>query len=131
MDPDSFKNEAGEFDKITITQGTQTFGADGDIEIVSNDISHRFEEPTFSTNKKMVTIKFKADEIEEGFTSQSIVNVTISKDVRDIYGFTMTEDDTLSFSVGSFMDTLAPRITQLTAVDDPPKIAGRYTCTLL
>ncbi len=115
MDPASFKNEAGEYDKIVIEQGTQAFGADGDIEIVSNDITHRFENPVFSKNKKMITLKFKDSEINEGYTANSIISVTVSKDVKDSYGFTMAEDDKVSFSIGSFMDTLAPRITQLNA----------------
>ncbi len=115
MDPDSFKNEAGEYDKITITQGIQTFSADGDIEINSQDITDRFEAPVFSANQKMVTLRFKQEAIEEGYASQSSVNIIISKDVKDIFGFNMTDDDKISFSVGSSMDTLAPRITFLTA----------------
>ena len=118
MDPESFKNEAGEYDKITITQGIQTFSADGDIEINSQDITDRFEAPVFSTNQKMVTLRFTQEAIEEGYASQSSVNIIISKDVKDIFGFNMTDDDKISFSVGSSMDTLAPRITFLTAGTD-------------
>ncbi len=115
MDPESFKNEEGVYDKITITQGIQAFSADGDIEITSEDISDRFEPPVFSKNKKMITLKFKQDAINEGYSSQSSVNITIAKDVKDIYGFSMTDDDKISFTVGSYKDTLAPRITQLSA----------------
>ena len=43
MDPASFKNEDGVYDKITVTQGIQTFTASGDIEINSEDISDHFE----------------------------------------------------------------------------------------
>lgn len=115
MDPESFKNEAGEYDKITITQGIQTFSTDGDIEITSEDITDRFQEPLFSANKKMVTLRFTQEAISEGYSSQSSVNIIISKDVKDVFGFNMTDDDKISFSVGSSMDTLAPRITRLTA----------------
>ena len=115
MDEASFKNEAGEFDKITVTQGIQSFTADGDIEINSEDITDYFEAPVFSKNKKMLTLKFKPERLSEGYSSQSSVNITISKDVKDIYGFAMTDDDKISFSVGSYKDTLAPRITQLSA----------------
>ena len=45
MDEDSFKNSEGMFDKITVTQGIQTFTTDGDIEISSVDITDRFEAP--------------------------------------------------------------------------------------
>lgn len=115
MDPDSFMNEAGEYDKITVTQGIQSFTADGDIDISSEDITDRFEAPTFSKNQKMITLKFKPEAISEGYAAQSSVNITISKDVKDTYGYSMADDDKISFSVGSYMDTLAPRITQLTA----------------
>ena len=115
MDPESFKNEEGIFDKIQVTQGIQSFTADGDIEINSEDITDRFSEPVFSKNKRMVTLKFKPEEISEGYSSQSSVNITVSKDVKDLYGFTMTDDDKISFTVGSSMDTLAPRITRLSA----------------
>ena len=118
MDIESFKNEAGQFDKIMITQGTQSFTADGDIEINSEDITDYFEPPIFSKNKKMITLKFDQDHISEGYASQSSVNITVSKDVKDIYGFNMTDDDKITFSVGSNKDTLAPRITQLTAGRD-------------
>ena len=118
MDVESFKNEAGQFDKIMITQGTQSFTADGDIEINSEDITDYFEPPVFSKNKKMITLKFDQDHISEGYASQSSVNITVSKDVKDIYGFNMTDDDKITFSVGSNKDTLAPRITQLTAGRD-------------
>lgn len=115
MDEDSFKNSEGVFDKITVTQGIQTFTTDGDIEISSVDITDRFEAPVFSANKKMVTLRFNQQAISEGYDSQSSVNIIISKDVKDIFGFNMTDDDKISFSVGSSMDTLAPRITSLTA----------------
>ena len=115
MDEDSFKNSEGVFDKITVTQGIQTFTTDGDIEISSVDITDRFEAPVFSANKKMVTLRFNQESISEGYDSQSSVNIIISKDVKDIFGFAMTDDDKISFSVGSSMDTLAPRITSLTA----------------
>lgn len=115
MDEDSFKNSEGVFDKITVTQGIQTFTTDGDIEISSVDITDRFEAPVFSANKKMVTLRFNQESISEGYDSQSSVNIIISKDVKDIFGFNMTDDDKISFSVGSSMDTLAPRITSLTA----------------
>ena len=118
MDIESFKNEAGQFDKIMITQGNQSFTADGDIEINSEDITDYFEPPIFSKNKKMITLKFDQDHISEGYASQSSVNITVSKDVKDIYGFNMTDDDKITFSVGSNKDTLAPRITQLTAGRD-------------
>lgn len=115
MDEDSFKNSEGVFDKITVTQGIQTFTTDGDIEISSVDITDRFEAPVFSANKKMVTLRFNQESISEGYDSQSSVNIIISKDVKDIFGFAMTDDDKISFSVGSSMDTLAPRITFITA----------------
>lgn len=117
MDPESFKNAQGEFDKITITQGIQTYTSDGDIELNSEDITDHFEfnDSMFSLNKKMITLKFNADSLSEGYASQSSVNVTISKEVKDIFGFTMTDDNEITFSVGSKKDSLAPRITRLTA----------------
>lgn len=129
MNPESFKNEDGVFDKISVTQGIQSFTQDGDIEISSEDITDRFEEPIFSTNKKMVTLKFTQEAISEGYSSQSSVNITISKDVKDLYGFTMTDDEKISFTVGSSKDTLAPRITQLTAgrgATDFHRMLGMY-----
>lgn len=129
MDPESFKNEAGVYDKITVTQGIQSFSADGDIEVSSEDITNRFREPEFSANGKMVTLKFTEEAISEGYASQSSVNITISKDVKDIYGFSMADDDKISFSVGSSMDTLAPRITDLTAgtaINNFHKFKGMY-----
>ena len=117
MNPTSFKNEVGEFDKITITQGIQTFTSDGDIELTSEDITDHFDfnDSMFSANKKMITIKFKPEALEEGFASQSTVIVTVSKDVTDAYGYAMTEDNEINFNVGSRKDQLAPRITWLTA----------------
>lgn len=115
MNPASFKNTNGVVDKITITQGTQSITSDGDIEISSTEITDRFAEPTFSTNGKMITLKFKPEAISEGFTAQSYVTINISKDVTDIYGYAMAEDYKLQFQVGSSFDTLAPRISELTA----------------
>ena len=40
MDEESFKNAEGVFDAITITQGTQGFTSEGDIEIDSEDITY-------------------------------------------------------------------------------------------
>ena len=114
MDEESFKNSEGVFDTITITQGTQTFTSEGDIEIDSEDITSRFQAPVFSKNKKMITLQFKESEVEEGYASQSSVTITISKEVKDLYGFTMVDDEKISFTVGSNKDTLAPRITSLT-----------------
>ena len=96
MNPASFKNTNGVVDKITITQGTQSITSDGDIEISSTEITDRFAEPTFSTNGKMITLKFKPEAISEGFTAQSYVTINISKDVTDIYGYAMAEDYKLS-----------------------------------
>ena len=117
MDPESFKNEQGEFDKITITQGIQTYTSDGDIELNSEDITDHFEfnDAMFSSNKKMITLKFKQDYISEGYASQSSVSILIAKEVKDIYGYAMTDDSEISFTVGSKKDSLAPRITRLTA----------------
>ncbi len=128
MDEESFKNSEGVFDTITITQGTQTFTSEGDIEIDSEDITSRFQNPVFSKNKKMITLQFKDSEVEEGYASQSSVTITISKEVKDLYGFTMVDDEKISFTVGSNKDTLAPRITLLTGGNgkDFAKFRGMY-----
>ena len=128
MDEESFKNAEGVFDTITITQGTQTFTSEGDIEIDSEDITSRFQNPVFSKNKKMITLQFKDTEVEEGYASQSSVTITISKEVKDLYGFTMVDDEKISFTVGSNKDTLAPRITLLTGGNgkDFAKFRGVY-----
>ena len=117
MDPASFKNADGVFDKITVSQGIQTFTASGDMELNSEDITDHFEfnDEMFSANKKMITLKFTPEALVEGYASQSSVSVTISKDVKDIYGFTMAEDNSISFSVGSNRDTLAPRLSWVSA----------------
>ena len=70
MDPESFKNSEGVFDTITVTQGTQTVTADGDIEINSQDITDHFENPVFSKNQKMITLQFKPEALDEGYASQ-------------------------------------------------------------
>lgn len=117
MDPASFKNAEGVFDKITVSQGIQTFTASGDMELNSEDITDYFEfnDEMFSANKKMITLKFTPQALVEGYASQSSVSVTIAKDVKDIYGFTMAEDNSISFSVGSNRDTLAPRLSWVSA----------------
>jgi len=117
MNPQSFKSSDGSFDKITITQGIQTFSSTGDLELNSEDITDHFEfnDEMFSANKKMITLKFTEAALSEGYASQSSVNITISKDVKDIYGFTMADDNKIGFSVGSRKDTLAPRISWLSA----------------
>lgn len=117
MDPASFKNAEGVFDKITVSQGIQTFTASGDMELNSEDITDYFEfnDEMFSANKKMITLKFTPEALVEGYASQSSVSVTIAKDVKDIYGFTMAEDNSISFSVGSNRDTLAPRLSWVSA----------------
>ncbi|MBO4859093.1 MAG: hypothetical protein J5527_11330 [Treponema sp.] len=121
MDTDSFKNEiSGEYDKIVITQGIQTFLPDGGIDFNDENITDRFElsDSMFSANKKMITLKFKEEYISEGYDSQSSVTITISREVRDIFGFEMTDDNEISFTVGSKKDSLAPRITWLSAGPD-------------
>ena len=121
MDTDSFKNEiSGEYDKIVITQGIQTFLPDGGIDFNDENITDRFElsDSMFSANKKMITLKFKEEYISEGYDSQSSVTITISREVRDVFGFEMTDDNEISFTVGSKKDSLAPRITWLSAGPD-------------
>jgi hypothetical protein len=117
LDPDSFYNENGDIDKITITQGMQTFTADGDIDVNSEDITDRFiiDDSIFSLNQKMITLKFKKEAISEGYASQASVSINISKEIKDKYGFTMVDDNEIAFKTGSQFDTLAPRITYLTA----------------
>ena len=117
MDPESFKNEEGEYDKITVTQGVQNFNEEGDIELISEDITDHFDfsKDLFNANKKMLTLRFNEDYIAEGYTSRSSVTITISKEVKDEYGFEMTDDNEIRFSVGSKNDSLAPRITWLSA----------------
>lgn len=113
MDIESFKNSEGAFDKITITQGNTTFNSDGEIDIESEDITDRFD-ISLSRNKKMLTIKFKTEALSEGFAAQSSVNINVSKEVKDLWGFSMTDDDKVTFSVGTARDSLAPYIVQLT-----------------
>lgn len=115
MDVASFKNAEDVFDKITVNQGSQSITADGDIDVSSIDITDHFDTPTISTNGKMLTLKFTEDAIKEGFSAQSYVNVQISREVKDIYGYSMADDYTLSFQVGTGFDTLAPRISELSA----------------
>ena len=117
MDPASFKNAEGVFDKITVSQGIQTFTASGDMELNSEDITDHFEfnDEMFSANRKMITLKFTPQALVEGYASQSSISITIAKDVKDIYGFTMAEDNSISFSVGSNRDTLAPRLSWVSA----------------
>ena len=110
MDPSSFREEG----VVSITEGSITI-IDGDMEIASKDISNLFEEPILSRNGKMLTLKFTTDGLRVGYDSKSTVNISISKEVKDIYGFSMVNDETISFTAGSGMDTIAPRITQLTA----------------
>ncbi|MBP5601562.1 MAG: Ig-like domain-containing protein, partial [Treponema sp.] len=113
MDEASFYTPDGVLDKITITQGIKTYSADGEPEFSSDDITDLFDPPQFSSSKKMITMRFNKDYIDEGFDARAAVNVTISKDVKDLYGYTMTDDDTISFRIGSQKDSLAPRITWL------------------
>lgn len=118
MDRDSFKNEEGTgYDKITVTQGNMVITSEGDIDVTSEDITNYFEDPQFSTNSKMITLMFKTGEdgTMNHFKAQSTITVTISKDVKDTNGFSMADDQKVSFSVGSSMDSYAPRIKQLTA----------------
>ncbi len=110
MDPSSFLEE----DAVSITEGSITI-IDGEMEIESKDISNLFEDPILSRNGKMLTLKFTPAGLHEGYDSKSTVNITISKEVKDIYGFSMVDDETISFTAGSGMDSYAPRITQLTA----------------
>lgn len=118
MDPASFKNDAGEYDKITITQGSITTTADGDIEIASEDISELFEKPKFSKNQKMITLQFKQEALATGYTGGASVYVNISKEVKDVNGFAMVDDEKVSFTAGNSMDSLAPRIRALAGGKD-------------
>ncbi len=58
MDPESFKNEEGEYDKITVTQGVQNFNEEGDIELISEDITDHFDlsKNLFNANKKCLPL---------------------------------------------------------------------------
>lgn len=114
MNPASFQNSEGDWDKISITQGTTTNDANGDIDVLSEDISERFQAPSFSLSRKTITIKFKPEELATGYPSNAKISIKISKDVQDIFGFSMTDDEKVNFTVGSATDTLAPRIVQLT-----------------
>lgn len=138
MDIDSFFDENGICDKITITQGTQSFNNDGSIEVSTEDITNRFAEPSLSTNGQMLTLRFKPKEdgTQDGFTPQSYVNIKISDEVKDTYGYTMgtvgkDKSYTLSFQAGTNFDTLAPRISELSGgIDsDFTKFKGLYKDT--
>ena len=116
MDPASFKNEDGVYDKITVTQGIMQYDG-GDSELISEDITDhfKFDENMFSASQKTIYVRFKDEYIKEGYVSNSSVTITISKEVKDTYGFEMTDHNEISFSVGNMADSLAPRITWLSA----------------
>ena len=116
MDPESFKNEDNVYDKITVTQGIMQYDG-GDSELISEDITDhfKFDENMFSSSKKTIYVRFKDEYIKEGYVSNSSVTITISKEVKDEYGFEMTDHNEISFSVGNMADSLAPRITWLSA----------------
>ena len=103
------------YDRIIIKQGVEKYTSEGEPDDFDyEDITDHFD-IEFSSSHKMITLKFKEDYISEGYASQSSVIVTIKKDVRDAYGFKMANDSTISFNVGSKKDSLAPRITWLSA----------------
>ena len=113
MDEESFYTTDGVFDKISITQGNLSFTADGDIEIKSDDITSHFKTPKFSKTKQMITLEFEDEYKDEGFEAQSSISITISRDVKDSSGYTMTDDMVISFTVGNQKDSLAPSINWL------------------
>ena len=104
-----------EYDRIIIEQGVEKYTSEGEPDDFDfEDITDHFD-VEFSSSKKMITLKFKEDYISEGYASQSSVVVTIKKEVEDEYGFQMANDSKISFNVGSKKDSLAPRITWLSA----------------
>ena len=107
MDYDTLKNG------ISITQGSWVEREDG-LYYDYEDISNRFNDPRISSNKKLITFSFAPAYIKTGFDQSAKVTVTISKDVKDVFGFSMVEDEKFVFTPGGTMDSRAPRITQLT-----------------
>ena len=107
MDYDTLKNG------ISITQGSWVEREDG-LYYDYEDISNRFNDPRISSNKKLITFSFAPAYIKTGFDQSAKVTVTISKDVKDVFGFSMVEDEQFVFTPGGTMDSRAPRITQLT-----------------
>ena len=121
MDPLSFA------DAVSITEGSLTL-VGGEVEISSKDISNLFEEPALSKSGKTLTLKFTPEGQKIGYNPKTTVNIIVSKQVKDIYGFSMVQDGSLSFTAGQTMDTWAPRITQLTGGKDLAfgKFQGMY-----
>lgn len=107
MDYDTLKNG------ISITQGSWVEREDG-LYYDYEDISNRFNDPRISSNKKLITFSFAPAYIKTGFDQSAKVTVTISKEVKDVFGFSMVEDEKFVFTPGGTMDSRAPRITQLT-----------------
>lgn len=107
MDYDTLKNG------ISITQGSWVEREDG-LYYDYEDISNRFGDPRISNNKKLITFSFAPQYIKSGFDQSAKVTVTISKDVKDVFGFSMVEDEKFVFTPGGTIDSRAPRITQLT-----------------
>ena len=121
MDPLSFA------DAVSITEGSLTL-IGGEVEISSKNISNLFEPPTLSKSGKTLTLKFTPEGQKIGYDPKTTVNVIVSKQVKDTFGFSMVQDGSLSFTAGSTMDTWAPRITQLTGGKnlDFAKFQGMY-----
>ena len=121
MDPLSF------VDAVSITEGSLTL-IGGEVEISSKNISNLFEPPTLSKSGKTLTLKFTPEGQKIGYDPKTTVNVIVSKQVKDTFGFSMVQDGSLSFTAGSTMDTWAPRITQLTGGKnlDFAKFQGMY-----
>ena len=122
MDYESLK------DAVTVTEGATTI-IDDEMVYQYTDITNLFAEPQLSKNKKMLTLAFAQQHLRKGYDQSARVTVTISRDVRDTFGFSMVDDQQITFWAGDSIDSRAPRIVQLTGGwgTDFGKFEGMYS----
>ncbi|MBB5225637.1 hypothetical protein [Treponema ruminis] len=102
MDIESFEGN------FIISQATRA----ADFSLNETDISEKFK---MEINEKGNLVTFSFRDTAEMFNPAVVVRLYFTDDVADSTGYTMADSKTLEWNIGTYVDTLPPLITEMTA----------------
>ncbi|MCR5187336.1 MAG: Ig-like domain-containing protein [Treponema sp.] len=107
MDESTLVTENG-----TLTDNIHIYKTTGDFDNMTlTEISNQFTNVSLGSTKKTLTIRLATGEKLDSNTTN---RVTISGDVKDTCGYTMSDSTFIQFTTGTAADSMAPRIEVLT-----------------
>ena len=102
-------DEASFVGNYIISQATRA----ADFSLNETDITDQFQ-MVINENKNLVTFSFREDATMSMFNPGVVARLYFTDEIADSTGYTMSESTTLSWNIGSAVDTLPPLITEMT-----------------